>query len=257
MSDSGTAIAVPPVSRSARQADEPGDGVGHPEPVGRGPGIGPGLGATALRPEPLDHGSTAVGLHRDESGAICPDPSHGLHLVEGLPHPHQARATPGRVDDHVGEVAAELLPELVTHCLLTLHAEWLLEGREVEIVRRAMLGQPSSGVGDGARDQLHLCPVLPALQDKLPWSVLGHCHQHLDRCRGPVRGQGAGGVARRRGDKSAGPEGDGRRNPHRHAARLEGPRWVAGLVLHPGLGIELHERRPPLRERDGRLDPDR
>ena len=47
------------------------------------------------------------------SAAARADPAQRLHLVERLPHPDQSGAAAGRIEDHVGQLPAELLGQLV------------------------------------------------------------------------------------------------------------------------------------------------
>src|SRR5712691_5048465 len=113
----------------------------------------PEFSAFAALLKRLDDRRAARRLHRDHPRTLEPDPAHGLHLVESLPHPDQAHAAPGGIDDHVRQPrapgASELLPQLVGHRLLALDAVRLLERGDVEpTLAVLMLGDVAAAVGN-------------------------------------------------------------------------------------------------------------
>src|SRR4051812_34758007 len=61
-------------------------------------------------PRPDDR-RAAVGLHRDHARPLRSDQPQRLELGKALPHPDQAGAAAGRIEDDVGHLPAELLGE--------------------------------------------------------------------------------------------------------------------------------------------------
>ena len=97
-------------------------------------------------------------------GRFVPIQPMRFHLREGLPHADEAGAAAGRIEDHVGQLPAELLGELQAHRLLALDAVGLLQGRDVNqpIGLLAVLDD-GAAVGDEAVDEDKRCAPCRAI----------------------------------------------------------------------------------------------
>src|SRR5262249_62356156 len=82
--------------------------------------------------EGADDWRATGGLHAEHSRALRPDSPYLFHFVKGLPHADEARASAGRIEDHVRQFPIELLDQLVSHRLLAFDAIRLLQSRNVE-----------------------------------------------------------------------------------------------------------------------------
>ena len=179
--------------------------------------------------------------------APCVQPSSGIS-AKGARHAHQAGAAAGRIEDHVGQLPAELLRDLVAERLLALEPERLLERRDVPPLRRGRpLGERATGVGDGAGHEPHL----GAERAQLEHERLGRVVGHGDAARaGPPRPRTPPPHCPRCPPRAARcpacPNATRAVDRQRETARLERLRRVAALLLEPQLG-----RRPARRARRG------
>src|ERR1041385_8449930 len=105
---------------------------GHPEAAGDGPGIGPRIAMVGAGLERLDDGGAAFGLDREHPRQPAFDPSRGAELLEDLPHPDEAGAAAGGIQDRVRQRPAEALRDLEAEGLLPFDPVRLPEGREGE-----------------------------------------------------------------------------------------------------------------------------
>ena len=80
----------------------------------------------------LDNRGTACCLHGDEPRAFLANPTECLQFRESFPHPDDAGAAAGRIDDDIGQLPSELFGKFKPHRLFTLHAIWFLEGGHVK-----------------------------------------------------------------------------------------------------------------------------
>ncbi len=136
---SSTAMAAPPLSRTARRIRKSPTALGTQIPDCRRRRAFPALGELVAPFERADDRCAAGRLDRVHARALRPDQACGLELVEALPHANQAGAAAGRIEDRVRQGPAELLGKLEPHHFLALEAVRLLEGRAVE---PAALGRP-------------------------------------------------------------------------------------------------------------------
>jgi hypothetical protein len=105
------------------------------------------------------------------------DPAHLLHFVEGFAHANQAYAAARGIEDDVGELPSELLPELVTHRFLSFDAIRLLErGNVVPAFAIFVLGDVFAAIGDEAVQLDDLCAKCLALHNV----GRGRVHRHHD-----------------------------------------------------------------------------
>src|SRR5579872_300786 len=72
-------------------------------------------------------GRAALRLYANHPGPLGANPAQRLHLREGFPHAHDARAAARGIDDDIGHLPAKLLRHLVAHRLLPLAAIRLLQ----------------------------------------------------------------------------------------------------------------------------------
>src|SRR6185437_5203419 len=71
-------------------------------------------------------------LHGDHLRALGADPSQILHLLERLPHADEPHAAASGIEDRIRQLPAQLLGDFITHRLLALDTERLLQARDVE-----------------------------------------------------------------------------------------------------------------------------
>ena len=142
MSSSDTAIAVPPLSRTARRTRKSPIAFGTRRPSATVRAFCHISECSAPASKARTIGAQFFGLHRDHLRARAGRlPADALHFLERLPHADHAGAAAGRIDDPVGELPIELLAELVGHRLLAFDAIRLLQRRDVVPAERlALLG---------------------------------------------------------------------------------------------------------------------
>ncbi len=175
-----------------------------------------------------------LGLDDDHPRPRGADPAEALHLVPRLPHPDEARAAAGGIDDDVGELPAELLGDLVSHRLLPLDAVRLLQRRDVEPPLGVLpLRDDPSAVVDEAVDERHVGAVRLALDPEDLRRVARHEDVAGEARLRRVGGRGAPGVPRRRQGDGPRPERLRHRDRRAQPARLEGAGRVSGLLLDP------------------------
>ena len=88
--------------------------------------------ALALLERPDDRG-TPLGLAAHQPRQFVGlQPAEFLQFLKRLPHADQARAAAGRIEDHIGQLPAELLGQFQAHRLLAFEAVRLLQRGEVE-----------------------------------------------------------------------------------------------------------------------------
>ena len=132
IASSDTAIAAPPLSRTARRIRKSPTALGTRIPVATVAGMLPPLGELVALLKRTNHRRAAFGLDRIHPRPLGADEPDRLQLVERLPHADEAGTAAGRIEDRVRQLPAELLGKLETHHLLALEAIRLLQGRAVE-----------------------------------------------------------------------------------------------------------------------------
>src|SRR5580704_12097786 len=91
------------------------------------------LGGKALSGfEGSNDGRATFRLNADHLWPLRSDPAHTLHLIECLPHSHQASATSRRVDDDVRQRPFHPFRKLVPHRLLSFRSVGFFERAQVE-----------------------------------------------------------------------------------------------------------------------------
>src|SRR5262249_16785634 len=114
----------------------------------------------------FDNRRTPCRWHRDHPRPLRSNPAQALHLLESLPHPDQPHAAAGRIDDRVGQLALELLPQLVGHRLLALDAVRFFESGDVKPAFAVLLlGHVAPAIKDGSIKLAHVSAKRTALQD--------------------------------------------------------------------------------------------
>ena len=201
----------------------------------------------------LDDGRTPFGLHRDHFGAGAADPAERLKLVERLPHPDQAGAATGRVENRVGQGPAELFGQFQPHRFLALDPVRFFQRRNVEPVCRTLaLPNDPPAIVDQAVDppdlgtlgrhfaDVHLGRIIRAEAKTLhagPRRIGRHCRP---------------GVAVGRYGNPGDAELVRHRHGHAQPARLERPGRQPSLVLHQhssGLAQQRDQWRSDLTQR--------
>ena len=160
----------------------------------------------------------------------------GLQLGEGLPHADQPGAAAGRIEDHVGQVPAELLGQFQPHRLLAFDPIRLLERGDVEPADLGFaLADDLAAIVDQAIDAVDRRALQLDLADIDFRRVFRTEDRALDTRAGRIGGERRAGIAVGRHRHVLDAERFRHRHRHHQAARLERARRQAPFVLDENL----------------------
>src|SRR5262249_41194103 len=119
--------------------------------------------------------SATRGLRRNHPWPFGANTVYGREFLKSLPHADQANAAARGINDDVRQLAAEFLPELISHGLLALDAVRLLECRDFKPASvRFVFRDEFSAVGDQSINQSHVCTECARLQNIGYWGICRH-----------------------------------------------------------------------------------
>lgn len=207
MSASGTATAVPFVSRRARRQRKPAMGLGTRSPYAVVVGTGQGWVHCLSFRKPSTTGaqpSDCTDTSRGRPGPIQPMvsiSSKAFHI------PMRPVPPSSRVDDHVRQVAIELFPELMTHGLFGLDPDrkgsFRVDRSKSPGDRLSASQRPESEIVPGTSSTR--APYWRHSSTKGRGVSSGIAYQHFNSGGGAIGGKSSRGVPGRRGDEASHP----------------------------------------------------